>query len=136
MPLHVTVLGRLHVLLGLFGALAGVSLLVLAVGTYVSLDDLDGAGAAGTAAVWILLTCGLLAVAGAGALLVAGRGLERRRPGDRYLALLVAVPNLILVPFGTALGIYAFWVLLNDDARRAFGQPDGPARPLSDVSSR
>ena len=43
-------------------------------------------------------------------------------------ALILAVPNLIVVPFGTALGIYTFWVLLNDDARREFGRP--PRTPM------
>jgi hypothetical protein len=33
------------------------------------------------------------------------------------------VPNLIVVPFGTALSVYAFWVLLNDEARSEFGRP-------------
>jgi hypothetical protein len=28
-----------------------------------------------------------------------------------------------VVPFGTALSVYAFWVLLNDDARAEFGRP-------------
>jgi len=134
MPLHVTVLGRLHALLGLFATLAGLSLLALGIGTYVSLDDVGRVDPAGIAAVWILLACGLVAVAGGVALLVAGRGLDRRRPRDRYLALLLAIPNLILVPFGTALGIYTFWVLLNDDARRAFGRPPSPT--LSDVAPR
>jgi hypothetical protein len=32
----------------------------------------------------------------------------------------LAVPNLFVLPFGTALGIYAFWVLLHDEARRMF----------------
>jgi hypothetical protein len=43
-------------------------------------------------------------------------------------ALVLAVLNLIVVPFGTALGFYTFWVLLNNDARREFGRPPrGPS---------
>ena len=30
------------------------------------------------------------------------------------------MPNLFVLPFGTALGIYAFWVLLHDESRRMF----------------
>jgi hypothetical protein len=33
-----------------------------------------------------------------------------------------------MVPFGTALSVYAFWVLLNDEARRAFGRPPRSTR--------
>ena len=31
-----------------------------------------------------------------------------------------AIPNLFVLPFGTALGIYAMWVLLHDEARKMF----------------
>jgi hypothetical protein len=57
------------------------------------------------------------------ALWLTGRALGRRRPAARRIALALAVPNLLAVPFGTALSLYAFWVLLNDEARRAFGRP-------------
>jgi hypothetical protein len=131
MPIHLDVLGRLHVILGGFAVLAGASLLVLAGGTRVALSELeqlvltDGASAeaAGQAGVWILTWCGVLIVAGGAALVLTGRALARRRPAGRFLALVIAVPNLVVVPFGTALSIYAFWVLLNDEARREFGRP-------------
>jgi hypothetical protein len=123
MLVHLDLLGRLHALLGAFAALAGVSLLVLAGGTRLALADLDAAGPAGEAGVWILAVCGGVMVAGGIALFAAGRALDRRRPAGRLSALLIAVPNLIVVPFGTALSVYAFWVLLNDDARREFGRP-------------
>jgi hypothetical protein len=42
----------------------------------------------------------------------------------------MAIPNLLIVPFGTALGFYTFWVLLNDDARREFGRP--PRGPIAE----
>lgn len=123
MLVHLDLLGRLHVLLGAFAALAGVSLLILAAGTRLSLADLEAVGPAGDVGVWILAVCGSVMVVGGIALLAAGRALDRRRPAGRLSALLIAVPNLIVVPFGTALSVYAFWVLLNDDARREFGRP-------------
>ena len=64
----------------------------------------------------------LLGGVGFGAL-SAARGLRRRRRSGRALALALAIPNLIALPFGTALGVYTFWVLLNNDARREFGRP-------------
>ena len=36
------------------------------------------------------------------------------------MALGLAVGNLVLLPFGTALGAYACWVLLKDEGRRLF----------------
>ena len=49
-----------------------------------------------------------------------GRALQRRRPSARLLALGLAVGNFVLLPFGTALGGYACWVLLNDEGRKMF----------------
>lgn len=130
MLVHLDLLGRLHVLLGAFAALAGASLLILAVGTRLALADLDATGPAGDAGVWILAVCGGVTVLGGLLLIAAGRALDRRRPSGRLSALLIAIPNLIVVPFGTALSVYAFWVLLNDDARREFGRPPrAPGHP-------
>ena len=42
------------------------------------------------------------------------------RPSARLMALGLAVGNMILLPFGTALGGYACWVLLKDEGRRLF----------------
>ena len=119
-------------ILGGFAVLAGVSLLVLALGTSLALvelsnlmtvDGLGGSDAGGQAGVWILTWCGVLIAAAGAATALTGRALTTRRPAARIWALALAVPNLLIVPFGTALSIYAFWVLLNDEARREFGRP-------------
>ena len=51
---------------------------------------------------------------------VVGRMLRRYRPSARLMTLGLAVGNLILFPFGTGLGGYAFWVLLKDEGRSLF----------------
>jgi hypothetical protein len=123
MHLHVNVLGWLHFIWGVLGALVGASLLILALGTNTALRELGSFGAAEHAAVWLFVICGLTLVAAGGVMMLVARALARRRAAGRVAALVLAVPNLVIVPFGTALGIYAFWVLLNDDARREFGRP-------------
>jgi hypothetical protein len=50
----------------------------------------------------------------------AGRTLRRHRASARLMSLGLAVGNLILFPFGTALGGYACWVLLKDEGRSLF----------------
>ena len=45
---------------------------------------------------------------------VCGQGLSERSPRARTLGIVLGLFNLILFPFGTALGGYALWVLLND----------------------
>ncbi len=49
-----------------------------------------------------------------------GRTLRQHRPSGRLMALGLAVGNMVLLPFGTALGAYACWVLLTDEGRRLF----------------
>jgi hypothetical protein len=49
-----------------------------------------------------------------------GRMLRRYHPSARLMTLGLAVGNLILFPFGTGLGGYAFWVLLKDEGRSLF----------------
>lgn len=55
--------------------------------------------------------------------LFVGRTLRRLRPSARLMALGLAVGNLVLLPFGTALGGYACWVLLKDEGRQLFEDP-------------
>jgi hypothetical protein len=130
MQIHLDLLGRLHLLVGGFGVLTGLSLAILAFGTSAALRDLEMQGPAGPAGVAILALCGGVLIAGGVALIVAGRALDRRSRAGRMAALILAVPNLVVVPFGTALGVYAFWVLLNDEARKEFGRPPRtPVRP-------
>ena len=52
--------------------------------------------------------------------IVVGRQLKKLRPSARLMALGLAVGNMILFPFGTALGGYALWALLKDEGRRLF----------------
>jgi hypothetical protein len=132
---HLDVLGRLHIVWGAFGVLTGVSLAVLAVGTGGALAEIGSSGHAEQAAVWVFAVCAALLAGGGSAMVFLGRALRRHRPASRAVALALAIPNLVFVPFGTALGAYTFWVLLNDDARRVFGRPPhpnaaGPAAPV------
>src|SRR5215218_8948789 len=72
------------------------------------------------------LTAGIFAIIGVFALLWGGAHmwaamlLRRRRPLGRVMMLGLAVINLLVLPFGTALGAYAMWVLLTDAGRRLF----------------
>ena len=46
--------------------------------------------------------------------------LKRRRPLGRILSLGLALVNLLVLPFGTAFGAYALWVLLTHEGRHLF----------------
>jgi hypothetical protein len=119
---HVTLLGILTSLWGGLAMLVGLSLLLLAAGAVAILAGPDG-DAVGFAAG---LTAGTFAVAGVFVLVWGGAHtwsamlLRRRAAAGRILLLALAVVDLLVLPFGTALGIYAFWVLLTHDGRRLF----------------
>ena len=49
-----------------------------------------------------------------------GASLRRYRHWARLAALGLAVINVVLFPFGTALGGYACWVLLTEEGRKLF----------------
>ena len=52
----------------------------------------------------------------------AGVGLLQYQSWGRAVALVVATILLFKVPLGTALGIYAYWVLLSERGRQHFQQ--------------
>jgi hypothetical protein len=122
---HVDLLGILSSIWGALAMLVGVSMLLLSVGALLQLVQPAGQAVEFAAG----LTAGIFAVIGAFALLWGGGHvwaamlLRRRRPIGRVVMLGLAVINLLILPFGTALGVYAMWVLLTDAGRRLFEPP-------------
>jgi hypothetical protein len=120
---HIDVLGLLHTVWGVFGMLAGVSLAILATGTHAALAVTGSVGVAPRAAVWLMSVTAVVMIGFGAAWFALGRRLRRHEARARQVAIALAIPNLIVIPFGTALGVYTFWVLLNNDARALFGWP-------------
>lgn len=118
---HLTLLTVLHRVWGALGLLLGFSTFMLAAGA-VALGLTRGGGevAAGITAA-AFAACAIALVATGAANLWAGNAMQRRQPNGRAVALALGVLNLFLLPFGTALAIYAFWVLLHNETRAAFG---------------
>lgn len=90
------------------------ALLVTAAGTQPGTEVAAGVTAA------TLTVLALAALAWAAAHWQAARGLTRGRPWARNLALALAAFNLLLLPLGTALGLYTLWVLLHEHVREQF----------------
>lgn len=122
---HVRVLGILISLWGALAALLGVSLLLLAGGAVAVLVGPDGGAvelAAGlTAGTFALL--GVFTLFWGAAHLRAGVLLRRHNAFGRVLTLALGMVDLLLLPFGTMLGLYALWVLLTQEGRRLFTTP-------------
>jgi hypothetical protein len=117
---HLHLLGILQLVWGTIGLLLGMSMLLLAVGAIaIGVASADQRLAAGvTAALFMVFAVALLV--GGGVNVWAGAALRRHHPRGRLAVLWLGALNLFVLPFGTALGIYAFWVLLHNETRAAF----------------
>lgn len=121
---HVDFLGILFLGWSAFSVLVGCATLLIAAGAATivggnpGVDENVGVAAGITAA--FFSTIGLMALAWGAVHAGAGFGLRRYRHWSRPLALALGVVNLILIPFGTALGVYALWVLLAAESRELF----------------
>ncbi len=131
MRVHFDVLGWLHGLWGLFGVLTGLALGIIAIGAILSVGEVSDSMVGFVPSVILLVAAGLLFGVAGLVMMAIGQALRRRAPGGRLAALLLALPTIALVPFGTALGLYTFWTLLNDDAREAFGRPMRASRTIN-----
>jgi hypothetical protein len=117
---HVNLLGILHLVWGAMGLLLAVSLLILAVGAgAIAWTSLDESFTPGFTAALFVVFAAALAIAG-WSNAWAGRAIRQHRSAGRLTALGLAALNVFILPFGTALAIYGFWVLLNNDARQLF----------------
>jgi hypothetical protein len=58
--------------------------------------------------------------------LIIGYGLWHCRPWARMAGIVLSVLSLLWVPFGTIVGIYGLWVLLNKESERLFGMTGTP----------
>jgi hypothetical protein len=125
---HVTLLGILSSVWGALAALVGVSMLLLAAGATTLSNMPEGeavALAAGFTAA-IFASIGVFSLAWGIAHVWAAVLLRRRAPSGRILMIGLAFVNLLVFPFGTALGAYALWVLITHDGRRLFEAGGSP----------
>lgn len=124
---HVKVLAVLFLALSAFGVLTAL-LLMVAVGGAAGIVGASGdpdatavalpiIGIAGTGLVIFLLALSLPG-------LITGWGLLKLKPWARIVGIVLCALNLINIPFGTVLGAYGLWVLLNGETERLFSGGD------------
>ena len=123
MAAQVDLLGILFIIWGLLTALVGVSTLALGAGAVALITSASRGGggqvAAGvTAAVFLVLA--VMAIVWGAAHVAIGVPLRRRQPSARILALVLGSVDLLLLPYGTALGCYALYVLLSEKGKETF----------------
>ncbi|HXI14416.1 MAG TPA: hypothetical protein VNM92_17490 [Thermoanaerobaculia bacterium] len=110
MDKHVSILGIFYIAFGVLGILLAVLVFVAVAGGGLISGDQTAIAITATVATAIagfLLLVSLPSIIG-------GVGLMRHAPWARIVVLILGVLNLFNIPFGTALGVYTLWVLMND----------------------
>jgi hypothetical protein len=122
MDTHVKVLGALQVAFGAMGVMLALLMIFVfggAAGIVGASGDPEAAiavpiiGLTGTALVIFLLMTSLPGV-------IVGIGLLRLRPWSRIAGIVISMISLIMIPFGTVVGVYGLWVLFSKDTERLF----------------
>lgn len=124
---HVKILGILNIVLGCFGALAGIVVLLIFGGlagivgaSGISAGDYDNTAVAVPVLTAIGVIVAIFLLVLALPTIIGGWGLLNFRPWARILVIILSVFHLFHIPIGTAIGLYGLWVLLHDETRRLF----------------
>ncbi len=116
MDSHVKIVGIVNIVFGILGLIAAAVVLVaVAAGGLIS-GDPTAITVTSIVAVSVSSIIAIFAVPE----IIAGIGLLKLKNWGRILGMIVAVLNLLCIPFGTAFGIYALWVLLNAETEKMF----------------
>jgi hypothetical protein len=120
---HVDLVGMLCVVWGGLTILIGASTLGLGLAAASLITAAADAGRGRFAASLTAATFTAFAILailwGAGHVFV-GVQVRRRRHWARMGAILLSCIDLLLLPYGTALGVYALWILLRDETKPLF----------------
>jgi hypothetical protein len=123
MASHVDFVGVLFVVWGVLTALVGLSTLALGVGAVAIITSASPGGggqvAAGLTAA-VFTTLAIFAIVWGVGHISVGIPLRRHKHWARLLALVLGSVDLLLLPYGTALGVYALWTLLHEDGKKVF----------------
>lgn len=113
---HITLLGISFIALSACGLLAAAIVFTAVVGGGLLSGDETAIFYTSRVGVAVASLLTVLSLPG----FIAAVGLLKRRVWGRFVALVVGAMNLVNLPFGTALGIYAFWALTRPDAEELF----------------
>ena len=120
MHTHIRVLGWLHLALGLVDLLLALAAFGILAGVGALMGGANGPLGFLLGGVVASVVGGIMALTALPNFL-AGWGLLEHRNWARWLALILGALNFFKFPWGTAVGVYTFVILLDDDSRAIFG---------------
>ncbi len=110
---HIRWLGIVFVVWGALSVLIGIGIWLFFAGLGVATGEED---AIAILLVLATIISGFSLITGL-AEIIAGWGLLKKTSWSRIVAIIMAILNVINPPLGTAVGVYAFWVLFKDEAK-------------------
>ena len=113
---HASIVGWLHIAGNAIMILAGCAVFALLGGIGLATGDPEASGILAIVGGALGVFLAILGIPG----IVAGYGVLRRKAWGRILAMVVGFLGLVNFPIGTAIGIYTFWVMLQDSAGEVF----------------
>ena len=116
MEKHITLVAALNIGFGIMGLLVGCLAFVVIAGAGAISGDPESMAITSVVASTIAVFFITLSVPE----IIGGIGLLKHKSWARILVLIIAVLDLFQIPFGTAIGIYTIWVLLNDETVKLF----------------
>ena len=119
---HVDLLGGLFMIWGMLTMLIGASTLALgiAAASLIASGRTSGGQFAASLTAAAFGTLAILALIWGAVHLAVGMLVRRHRHWSRHAALMLGTVDLLLLPYGTALGAYSLWTLLRPDAKHLF----------------
>jgi hypothetical protein len=116
MQKHITAVAALHIGFGILGIVVGLVIFALLSGIGMLVHDHDT-----QFILWIIgVSVGsfliIISVPG----VIAGIGLLKFKNWARILVLIISAIDLLNIPFGTALGVYSIWVLVQEETIQIF----------------
>ncbi|MGC1389809.1 MAG: hypothetical protein WA816_02135 [Bacteroidales bacterium] len=117
MKKHVTVVGAIQIGFGVLGLIAAVAaFFALNFARSQVGDDEVASGVLKLLSISVPVLIGFLSTLG----LVGGIGLFTYQSWARYLVIVVSALGCLNIPIGTLKGVYALWVLLQDETVKLF----------------
>lgn len=116
MEKHINIVAALQIGFSILGLIIGGVLFTLFVLLGSFIDEPDAQIVFGIIAKVVMVVLIILSVPG----IIAGVGLMKRKEWARILTLILSVLSLVNFPFGTAVGVYSIWALVQPEVSEQF----------------
>ncbi|MDO8930044.1 MAG: hypothetical protein Q7J86_06255 [Bacteroidota bacterium] len=116
MEKHINVVAALQIGLSIFNLLIALLIFTVLRFAVAFVDDANGATIVSLIADIIAIAFIIISIPG----ILAGLGLYKRKEWARILTMILSVIEIFSFPFGTAIGIYSIWALIQPETVAAF----------------